>query len=172
MSNDIPTTKRRGRPKKAESELVINPNSIAVRNFRERKRLENEDKLLEEQRVYKNFYNKEWKTIRANKPDYCNDPPYEELASERYNKHQAHRPDNNDDKDSDKDSDKTDDKDDSDKDDSVKSSEQLNKILDDALDDISTVHSKNQKKNKKRRDKLAQQKKGNKISEPLNEDVD
>ena len=169
MSNDIPTTKRRGRPKKAESEFVINPNSIAVRNFRERKRLENEGKLLEEQRVYKNMYNKEWKTIRANKPEYSNDPPYEELASERYNRHQAPQPDNNDDKDSDKDSDKTDD---SDKDDSVKSSEQLNKILDDALDDISTVLSKNQKKNKKRRDKLAQQKKGNKISEPLNEDVD
>ena len=59
---------------------------------------------------------------------------------------------------------------------SVKSSEQLNKILDDALDDLSTELSKNQKKNqkknKKRRDKLAQQKKGNKISEPLNEDVD
>ena len=44
------------------------------------------------------MYNKEWKTIRANKPDYSNDPPYEELASERYNRHQAHQPDNNDDK--------------------------------------------------------------------------
>ena len=97
MSNNQEVIKRRGRPRKIELELVINPNSIAVRNFRERKRLENEGKLLEEQRVYKNYYNKEWKTIRANKPDYSNDPPYEELASERYNRHQAPQPDNNDD---------------------------------------------------------------------------
>ena len=170
MSSGIPTTKRRGRPKKAESELVINPNSIAVRNFRERKRLENEDKLLEGQRVYKNMYNKEWETIRANKPDYSNDPAYEELASARYNRPPVNNDDKDSDKTDDKDSDKTDDPDDSV---SVKSSEQLNKILDDALDNISTELSKNQKKNKKRRDKLTQQKKGNKISEqPLNEDVD
>ena len=82
MSSNQEVIKRRGRPKKADSELVINSNSIAVRNFRERKRLENEGKLLEEQRVYKNMYNKEWKTIRANKPDYSNDPSYEELAAE------------------------------------------------------------------------------------------
>ena len=125
MSDNNQETKRRGRPRKAESELVNNPNSIAVRNYRARKRAENETKLLEEQRVYKNMYNKEWKNIRDNKPDYkSTDPTYEELVSERYNRHKAPEQDKDDDKDSDKNSDENSDNT-KDKDDSVsvKSSE-------------------------------------------------
>ena len=87
MSNEIPTTKRRGRPRKADTEYTNNPNANAVRAYRERKRAENEAKLIEEQRVYKNHYNKNWKDIREAKPDYkSTDPTYEELAEARYNK--------------------------------------------------------------------------------------
>ena len=45
------------------------------------------------------MYNKECGTIRANKPDYSKDGSYEELSSERYNKHKAPQPDKDDDKD-------------------------------------------------------------------------
>ena len=168
MSDNNQETKRRGRPRKAASELVNNPNSNAVRAYRERKRLENETKLLEDQRVYKNMYNKEWETIRANKPDYkSTDPTYEELVSERYNRYKAQEPDRDDDKDDDKNSD-------TDEAVSVKSSEQLENILNEAVDEVKQELTKQQRKNLKRRNRLKQLKKGNKITEAdtLHEDVD
>ena len=105
MSDNNQEPKRRGRPRKADSEIVINPNANAVRAYRERKRAENEAKLLEEQRAYKNMYNKEWKTIRANKPDHSKDRNYEDIVSERYNKHKAPEHDKDSDNNSDNNSD-------------------------------------------------------------------
>ena len=97
--SDNQEPKRRGRPRKTDSELTNNPNANAVRAYRERKRLENEIKFIEQQRVYKNNYNKDWQNIRANKPDYSNDPTYEEIASERYNRYKAPAQNKDDDKD-------------------------------------------------------------------------
>ena len=163
MSDNNQEPKRRGRPRKTDSELTNNPNANNVRAYRERKRLENEAKLLEDQRVYKNMYNKEWETIRANKPDYSKDRSYEELSSERYNKHKAPEPDSNSDTNSDKDDSV-----------SVKSSEQLENILNEAVDEDKQELTKQQRKNLKRRNRLKQLKKGNKITEAdtLHEDVD
>ena len=173
MSSTNQEPKRRGRPRKDVSKLATNPTANAVRAYRERKRAENEANLLEEQRVYKNMYNREWKNIRENKPDYSKDRSYEELVSERYNKYKAPEPDRDSDKNSDTDSDKTEDKDDAM---SVKSSEQLENILNEALQEVTEEIEKgrNYEKNKKKRMRKKQEKKKNKITEEeaLEEDVD
>ena len=132
--------------KKPESELAQTYASVKMRELRQRRRLENEEKFLQSQRVYAKDYNTRWTEIRANKPDYSGDPTLEELRqtnepplSPTSSEHSVNRSNidspnrNDDDKDIDKDDDKDIDKDDD--------------------EDIEKPLSKTARKNKKRRQK-------------------
>ena len=132
--------------KKPEVELSQTYASVKMRELRQRRRLENEEKFLQSQRVYAKDYNTRWTEIRANKPDYSGDPTLEELRqmnepplSPTSSEHSVNRSNidspnrNDDDKDIDKDDDKDIDKDDD--------------------EDIEKPLSKTARKNKKRRQK-------------------
>ena len=135
--------------KKSESELAQTYASVKMRELRRRRRLEDEEKFLQSQRVYAKDYNTRWTEIRANKPDYSDDPTLEELrqtnepplsptpSEQSVNRSTIDSPNKNDDKDIDKDDDKNIDED-IDKDDDK---------------DIDKPLSKTAKKNKKRRQK-------------------
>lgn len=147
---------KRGRPPKNPVLLVDNPNARNVRNYRARKKAEDEAKYLQEQRKYKAHYNLHWKTIQAEQPVY-NDPPYQYREPEPQQ--------SNDDEGSNKDEDK-------DESVSVKSSEELDKMIDEALEqtEADVEIGKNYEKNRKKRERKKALKKGNKI--PTEDEVE
>ena len=153
--------------KKPESELSQSYAAVRMRNLRAKRRLDNEQKYLQENRVLSKHYNEKWSEIREAKPDYSNDPTYEELQKRKQETQQNE---------SDNDSNNDDDK-------SIDVSVKLPDIddvleddmIDEALDEVEKELTKQQKKNKKRREKVKQLKKGNKITEdetPFNEIAD
>ena len=156
--------------KKPESELSQTYAAVRMRNLRAKRRLENEQKYLQENRVNSKHYNYKWKDIQEAKPDYSSDPSYEELQKKKQEEKEAQQ--NN----SDNNSNNNDDK-------SIDVSVKLpdvddaldDDMIDEALDEVEKELTKQQRKNKKRREKVKQLKKGNKITEdetPLNEDAD
>ena len=170
--------------RKPESELSQTYASIRMRKLREKRRLENEQKYLQENRVNSKHYNYKWKDIQEAKPDYSSDPSYEELQKKKQEEKEAQQ--NNSDINSNNDEDnnidvsvKLPDIDD------VLDKDMINEALDEVKKEVEEEleKGKNYEKNKKRRDKMKQMKKGNKIKEatkgspakhdePLNEDVD
>ena len=155
--------------RKLESELSQSYSARRMRVLREKRRLENEQKYLQENRVNSKHYNNKWSEIREAKPDYSNDPSYEELQKRKQEEQETQQPDSDND-------------DNEDKDKNIDVSVKLpdvdgvldDDMIDEALDEVEKELTKQQKKNKKRREKVKQMKKGNKITEPdvLNEDVD
>ena len=156
--------------KKPESELSQSYAAVRMKNLRAKRRLDNEQKYLQENRVLSKHYNEKWSEIREAKPDYSNDPTYEELQKRKQEEQETQQ------NESDNDSNNDDDK-------SIDVSVKLPDIddvleddmIDEALDEVEKELTKQQRKNKKRREKVKQLKKGNKITEdetPLNEDVD
>ena len=152
-----PTKSKRGRPPKNPAEYALNPNARNVRAYRARKKEQDDEKYRQDQRTYKEHYNKNWEQIKAEQPVY-NDPPYEY----RKPKTQQTDYDENSDKNSDTNSDTNSDKDDAV---SVKSSEQLDEMINEALEEITedVLKGKNYEKNKKKRERKKQEKKKNKI---------
>ena len=159
--------------KKPESELSQTYAAVRMRNLRAKRRLENEQKYLQENRVNSKHYNNKWSEIREAKPDYSNDPSYEELQKRKQEETEKQPEDETpiDDNNSNNDDDKSIDV-------SVKLPD-IDDVLDDdmideALDEVEKELTKQQRKNKKRREQMKQLKKGNKITEatPINEDVD
>jgi len=157
---------------KPESELSQTYASIRMRKLRAQKRLDDEQKYLQENRVNSKHYNHKWKDIQEAKPDYSSDPTYEELQKRKQEEKEAQQ--TNSDNDSNEDDDKNIDV-------SVKLPDVDDAIDDDmineALDEVEKelTQGKNYEKNKKKRAKIKQLKKGNKITEdetPLNEDAD
>jgi len=158
--------------RKPESELSQTYASIRMRKLREKRRLENEQKYLQENRVNSKHYNYKWKDIQEAKPDYSSDPSYEELQKKKQEEKEAQQ--NNSDINSNNDEDnnidvsvKLHDIDD------VLDEDMINEALDEVEKEL--TKGKNYDKNKKKREKIKQLKKGNKITEdeiPINEDVD
>ena len=129
--------------------------------IRETRRLNNEETYLQENRVNSKNYNINWANIRQDKPDYSDDPSFEELQKskkEEKDKESSDKPDL-----SDNDSNKNEDNEDKD------DEELLDLMLDEALQQAEVEKGKNYEKNKKKRDKkiekLKQMKKGNKITD-------
>ena len=148
--------------KKPDSELSQTYAAIRMRKIRETRRLNNEDTYLQENRVQSKHYNLNWKNIRQDKPDYSDDPSFEELQKSK-----------KEDKDKAPDNDSNTNEDNEDKDDE----ELLDLMLDEALQQAEVEKGKNYEKNKKKRDKkiekLKQMKKGNKIPDDIiHTDVD
>ena len=158
--------------KKRESELSQTYAAVRMRNLRAKRRLDNEQKYLQENRVNSKHYNEKWKEIQEAKPDYSNDPPHEELQKRKQEEQEQPEGETpTDDNNSNNDDDKSIDV-------SVKLPD-IDDVLDDdmideALDEVEKELTKQQRKNKKRREQMKQLKKGNKITEatPINEDVD
>ena len=158
---------------KKDAELSQTYAAIRMRKIRAQRRLENEQKYLQENRVNSKHYNNKWSEIREAKPDYSADPTYDELQKrKKEQKTQQHDSDND-----------SNENEDNDIDVSVITSVKLPDIddvldddmIDEALDEVEKELTKQQRKNKKRREKLKQLKKGNKITEdetPLNEEAD
>ena len=142
--------------KKPEAELSQTYAAIRMRKIRETRRLNNEETYLQENRVQSKHYNLNWKNIRQDKPDYSDDPSFEELQKSK-----------KEDKDKESDYNSNTNEDNEDKDDE----ELLDLMLDEASQQAEK--EKNYEKNKKKRDKkiekLKQMKKGNKITDVLNE---
>ena len=156
--------------RKPESELSQTYASIRMRKLREKRRLENEQKYQQENRVNSKHYNHKWKDIQEAKPDYSNDPTYEELQKRKQEEQEQPEGETpTDDNNSNNDDDKSIDV-------SVKLPDVDDDMIDEALDEVEKELTKQQRKNKKRREKLKQLKKGNKITAedntPLHEDVD
>ena len=157
--------------KKPESELSQTYAAVRMRNLRAKRRLDNEQKYLQENRVNSKHYNEKWSEIREAKPDYSNDPSYEELQKRKQEETEKQPEDETpiDDNNSNNDDDKSIDV-------SVKLPDVDDDMIDEALDEVEKELTKQQRKNKKRREKLKQLKKGNKITAedntPLHEDVD
>ena len=147
--------------KKPEAQLSQTYAAIRMRKIRETRRLNNEETYLQENRVQSKHYNLNWKNIRQDKPDYSDDPSFEEL-------HKSKKEDK--DKESDNDSNKNEDKDDLPDNDSNKNED--NEDNDQALQQAEVEKGKNYEKNKKKKmtkKKKKQMKKGNKIPDVLNE---
>ena len=156
--------------RKPDSELSQTYAAIRMRNLRAKKRLDNEQKYLEENRVTSKHYNKNWAGIRESKPDYSGDPTYEELQERKQAETQQ--------LDSDKDSNIDDDNN------TVVSVKitlpDVDETLDDdllnvALAEVEQELTKKQRKNRMKRERKKQEKKKNKIPSapsPPNEDVD
>ena len=133
--------------KKPESELSQTYAAVRMRNLRAKRRLDNEQKYLQENRVNSKHYNEKWSEIREAKPDYSNDPSYEELQKRK--QEEQKQPEDEtpiDDNDSNKDDDKSIDV-------SVKLPD-IDDVLDDdmideALDEVEKELTKQQRKNKK-----------------------
>ena len=89
-----------------------------MRKNRESRRLNNEEKYLQENRVNSKNYNINWANIRQDKPDYTDDPSFEELQKSKKEEK---------DKESDNDSNKNEDNEDKD------DEELLDLMLDEAL---------------------------------------
>ena len=148
--------------KKPEAELSQTYAAIRMRKIRETRRLNNEETYLQENRVNSKNYNINWANIRVDKPDYSNDPSFEELQKSKKEE-----------KDKDFDNDSNTNEDNEDKDDE----ELLDLMLDEASQQAEAEKGKNYEKNKKKRDKkiekLKQMKKGNKIPDDIiHTDVD
>ena len=160
--------------RKPDSELSQTYAAIRMRNLRAKKRLDNEQKYLEENRVTSKHYNKNWAGIRESKPDYSGDPTYEELQERK--QAETQQPDSGDE--SDKESNKEFDIGDSV---SVKITlPDVDATLDDdliveALAEVDQELTKKQRKNRMKRERKKQERKKNKIPSspsPPNEDVD
>ena len=133
--------------RKLESELSQSYSARRMRALREKRRLENEQKYLQENRVNSKHYNYKWKDIQEAKPDYSSDPSYEELQKKKQEEKEAQQ--NNSDINSNNDDDKSIDV-------SVKLPD-VDDVLDDdmideALDEVEKELTKQQRKNKKRRE--------------------
>ena len=152
--------------KKPASELSQNYAACKMRELRQRRKNENQEKLLQDQRKYQKHYNTEYLNIRKTKPVY-NDPPFE------YQPVNTEREEESKQTNSDKDEDEH-----SDNNISVSvtvDSDKLDNMLDEAIDELTKEEehkSKTQKKNEKRRQQIKQIKKGNKLIEPIDDKAD
>ena len=136
--------------KKPEAELSQTYAAFRMRKIRETRRLNNEETCLQENRVNSKNYNINWANIRQDKPDYSDDPSFEELQKSK-----------KEDKDKESDYNSNTNEDNEDKDDE----ELLDLMLDEASQQAEKGknYDKNKKKRDKRIEKLKQMKKGNKI---------
>ena len=120
---------------KPEAELSQTYAAIRMRTIRESRRLNNEEKYLQENRVNSKNYNIFWANIHQDKPDYSNDPSYEE-------QHKSKKED----KDKESDNDSNTHEDNEDKDDE----ELLDLMLDEALQQAEVEKGKNYERTKRR----------------------
>ena len=119
-----------------------------MRKIRETRRLNNEETYLQENRVNSKNYNINWANIRQDKPDYSDDPSFEELQKSK-KEEKDKESDNDSNKNEDNDSNKNEDND-SNKNEDNEDEELLDLMLDEALQQAEVEKGKNYERTKRR----------------------